>query len=174
MKEGLLKLGLRLLGILLYVGPLLAALSVQGGDFMKAAFDPSQVEKIQQKMENLFQFSENTMVKENSWLGENGGCVTVRFTSTSPFPMRIENFSGWASCPQHRVRLAWFELPQPVEINPGETKRFTLTFTPTLGASLHVLLQHLGVWPETELENARMKIRMLGAEIELALGEYEG
>ncbi|MEM2674516.1 MAG: hypothetical protein QXW77_02625, partial [Candidatus Hadarchaeales archaeon] len=62
----------------------------------------------------------------------------------------------------------------PVEINPGETKRFTLTFTPTLGASLHVLLQHLGVWPETELENARMKIRMLGAEIELALGEYEG
>jgi len=161
-----LKWVLRLVGVFLYVGPLLAAFLVQGGDLLAAVLpSEQQMDRVAQKMDSLFNFSDNVMERENYFLSENGGEAVLRLTNPSEYPMVIENFTGYAVCPEHRYPLAWFQLKDRMEIGPGQSGRLTLSFYPTPGSGAHVLFAHLGFWPEPEVENAVMKLRMLGMEI---------
>jgi hypothetical protein len=165
---------LRLVGIFLYAGPFLVALSAEQGNFFAAVLpSQQQMDRVGQKMDNLFNFSDNVMERESYSLNENGGEAVVRFTNPSDYSIVIENFTGWAVCPQHRYRLAWFQLKERVEVGPRQSERLILTFYPTPGAVAHVLFAHLGLWPESEVENAVMRLRMLGGEIELKI-DHEG
>jgi hypothetical protein len=174
MGERALKWALRLVGVFLYVGPLLAAFLAQGGNFLAAVLpSQQQMDRVGQKMDNLFNFSDNVMEKESYSLNENGGEAVVRFTNPSAYSIVIENFTGWAVCPQHRYRLAWFQLKERVGVGPGQSERLTLTFYPTPEAAAHVIFAHLGFWPEPEVENAVMRLGMLGGEIEVGI-DHEG
>jgi hypothetical protein len=173
MSERSLQLVLRLVGVFLYLGPLLVAFSVHKGNVLAMAV-PSreQLDRVGQKMENLLNFSDNVMQKESYRLNENGGEAVVRFTNSSPYPILLENFTGYSVCKEHGYPLAWFQLKEKVKIGPGENGRLEILFYPTPGASFHVLLGHLGFWPETKVENGLMEIEMLRAKIKIRVNQH--
>ena len=97
MKEGALKWGLRLLGLLLSIGPTIIALGIRGWD-VKATVMPteSEIQEVQGIVQNIFGegFSENTMTVEEPEISDSSIRATVHFNSPIGAPITIMEFSG--------------------------------------------------------------------------------
>ncbi len=179
MGERALKWGLRLLGILLTIGPLVIALGMHNWD-IKAAVLPSDAEiaEIQGSATGIFG---GTPIEDftfsNYTYDINTGVITadVSFKSNINLSLTITNLSGYATCAEHGVRLGSISMQeQSVVVPENGHAGFTITGTVTPEGVLHIATSHAGDLPTIGLENASITIELYGVSIQIQISVAQG
>lgn len=171
MREGALKWTLRLIGILLMVGPFLVALGMHNWNIVEAVV-PSQAEmsQVQNALTGILGggFSSETITIENYNFDMTSISATVRFNSPFTVPVKISGFSGYLSCGDHPgTKLAQVSMQGgSVTIPENGSGTFTIVGQPTTEGIQHIIDSHLGSFPNNvSFENVSAGIEIYGLTI---------
>ena len=145
--ERILSWSLKLLGIILFIAPFIAALAMHNWD-IQAAVLPSQAEmgEIQDSVQEILGkgFSENTLSVGSPTYVDTTIRIPVQFASPFNIPVKIKDFSGSVTDMGAVVGHVWMEETE-VEIPPNETVNFMLVGTYTGGVPANPQLSKANV-----------------------------
>ncbi|MEA1904522.1 MAG: hypothetical protein U9M97_01395 [Candidatus Hadarchaeota archaeon] len=169
MGERALGIGLLLLSIALYVGPIVVAFGANGWD-LKATVMPSQSEmdKVRDKIENVFggEFSEPDIVDNTVNLTTGEFSVTFEFKSPFNLDVKITDVSLGFSCEQHDVPLGSAQMEEPeVDLPADGTARFTIVGTLTSEGRRHIEDFHGGDLPGIALTDEIFEFEVYGVTV---------
>lgn len=179
MGERALKWGLRLLGILLFIGPLLIALGTHNWD-IKAAVLPSENEmkEIEESVKGIFgETPIENFAFSNPTYDINTGSFSaeVSFKSNVNLLLTITDLSGYVTCAEHGVRLGPISMQeQSVVVPKNGNASFTAVGTATSEGMLHIATSHAGNLPTIGLENASFTIELYGVSLQIRISESMG
>lgn len=169
MGERALGIGLLLLSIALYVGPILAAFAAHNWD-LEATVMPSQsdMDKVRDRIENMFggEFSEPDIVDNAVNLTTGEFSATFEFKSPFNLDVKITDVSLGLSCARHDVPLGSAQMEEPeVDIPANGTARFTVVGTLTPEGRRHIEDFHGGVLPDIALTDGIIEFEVYGVTV---------
>ncbi len=171
-------IGLFLLSIALWVGPIVAAFAANGWD-LKATVMPSedQMSEITDQIEGLFDgdFSEDVMEFTDNQinLGTGEFRVTVQLQSPFNIDVKIKSISLEVSCEQHDVPLGSVQMEESeVNVPANGTATFTLVGTLTSAAIQHITTVHGGDLPGINSTDMVLELEFYGVAVSIENMEW--
>lgn len=175
MGERVLAWGLRLLGIALFLGPIIIAFAMHNWDW-RATLLPSEanINKVTDTLTGITGggFSADTLtIGSPTFDGENIG-ITIGFSSPLKVPIKITDLSGYVTCGDHPdVRLGQISMQgESVEIPAQGTGNFTAYGQLTADAIQHINNSHSGALPSNiGFENATITFEFYGISVQVQI-----
>lgn len=131
MRKKALGIGLGLLSVALWVGPIVIAFGSHGWDLNETVL-PSEEQRnnIQNRVENLLgedNFSEGELTITGGSIEGNNVTLNVEFSSPFGFPLTIENFHAKVSDEKEGIIFATVRIDREIKIEKRGTGNFTLS-----------------------------------------------
>lgn len=160
MRDGALKWGLRLLGLFLFIAPILIAFSINDWDVRKTVLPGNdEIDQIQNKLSSIIGggISQDTITYEDYSIGDGNISLTVAFQSPVNVPLTILSVNLGVN--DQGIKVAELHLrDSAVEVPANGTVEFTLVGTYSGGApakprpdTLSVAFEVYGVTIESDL-----------------------
>ncbi|KXB03136.1 hypothetical protein AKJ48_04195 [candidate division MSBL1 archaeon SCGC-AAA261O19] len=173
-------IGLALLSIALWVGPIVAAFASNGWN-LKETVMPSQDElsRVKDKVGGLTEggFSENTLQIVDNQMDLTTGEFEATLEFESPFniDVKITEFSFELYCEQHDFKLVPVQLEEnEVSIPASAIVQFDIVGSLTSQGRQHIIDNHGGKLPEPSLENPVFELESYGVTIRMENMELGG
>lgn len=173
-------IGLTLLSIALWVGPIAAAFAANNFD-LKSTIIPSQQEMndVKDQLEGIVGdegFSEDSFNVESSEVDLTSDQFEVVVSFTSPFtvPVTIKEFSG-EIVDQQDYTLSTFHLKNEVSISAGGSGQLVFVGSLTSDGKQRIINVYGGNAPsDVSMTNATLKVRLYGISVEVTMEEESG
>ncbi len=170
-KEGVLKLSLTALSIILWIAPLIAAFGASGWDLQTTLAPREDIESLTSRTESIVTSLEDVRNSiENAWVGWTDELtLEVKISLSVPEGnVRIDNFSANAYCATHDVFLGTIKLQAPVELSPETSGEVAIVLTLTREGKAHIDSAHGG---ENSLEIRIENLQVAIYGIKVSIGE---
>ncbi len=177
MGERALGIGLFLLSIALYVGPLFIAFAANGWD-LEATVMPRQEEldAVEDRVENILgaEFSERTLNLVSSTVTPTEIRATINFVSPFNVDIKITEISGEMSCEEHHVSFGSVHIEEgEVDIPAYGTVSFHLVGTLTPGGYQHIEDFHGGDLPDFTITDGVFEMESYGVTLRAEVEKME-
>lgn len=169
MGERALGIGLLLLSVALFVGPIVVAFAANDWDF-KATMMPSQEEldEVKDRIENMFEaeFSEDMLNLVSSMVSPSEIRATINFVSPFNVDVKITEISGGISCEEHDVPLGFVHMEeQEVDVPVNGTATFHLVGKYASGGYQHIVDAHGGDLPDFAPTDMVLELEFYGVTV---------
>ena len=176
----MIRLGLALLTIVLFVAPLIYGFYQYGGDL--SYYLKPRVEELSLTPPTI------EVVGYDSRIDLEGGRfeveVALNVTNSLPYQIKVESLSFDVLCAEHGVKLGSGQLREPVVLGVGEHELAYLDLSLTPQGVQHVVFEHTSFNIEgpnavvtvdlnLKIDNAKLKVKVSEVEVETTLPPWE-
>lgn len=167
MDKRILGVGLTLLSLALWVGPIVAAFGSHGWSLRQTVFpSEEEMENIQNRVENITGEEDisTDLFYAESYSG-TGSSFTLGFSSPFNFHVKVINSPNYLTCEEHDIVIANLQmLEDTVEVGPQENARILNVTLSDQGVS-HLKTSHGSELPDFDFSGGPFKFEAAGISV---------